>query len=106
MTFSRAVMKGSTRTSWKVRATRERQIWNDGQPAMSTPPSMISPASGRSSPVMQVQHRGLARAVRADQADDAAVADVEREIAHGDEAAEGLVQAADAEQTLVRRRPS
>ena len=49
----------------------------------------------------EVEDGGLARAVRADQADDAALADVEGEIAHGDQPAEGLAQAADAEQDLL-----
>src|SRR5262245_9789337 len=54
MTFSRTVMCGSTRTSWKVRAMRARQMRNAGQPKMSSPRNRMAPLSGPISPVTRL----------------------------------------------------
>ena len=52
----------------------------------------------------EVEDGGLARAVRADEAGDAAGGDIEGEVADGDETAESFPEAMDAEHG-VRRRP-
>ena len=67
-------MDRSTRTSWKVRATPSRAMRCAAGRRWSRSLKRIAPASGDERAGDQVEHRGLARAVRADQADDLAAA--------------------------------
>ena len=94
----------STRTSWKVRAMPSRAMRLRRQRRRSAGRvKRISPLSGRERAGDQVEHRGLARAVRADQADDLAGARrVKRQLVDGDQAAEGLAQAVDLEHRRCR----
>jgi len=71
------------------------------------PPGKGDPArSGRHRPGQQVEHRGLARAVRADQAEDLALPHGQRHRIHGRHAAEALRQRPGLQYRGCRHRPS
>ena len=77
---------------WNVR-TRPRFTRASGFSAvMSSAPSRMWPASGRSMPVIRLIKRRLAGAVRPDQRMARALRQVERDVARDDERAEALVE--------------
>jgi len=57
------------RGTWKLRAMPSRVRWYGGRPVICLPLKIIWPASLRQQPEMQLMSVGLARAVRADQAE-------------------------------------
>jgi hypothetical protein len=89
--FSRTVIEWNSCAIWKVRSS---PLWNSscgGRPVMSSPPIQTGPRSA-AAPGDDVEKRGLAGAVRADQPGDRALGDLQRGAVDGAEAAEMLVQ--------------
>ena len=93
--------------SWKAPASRTRHSGTDME-ARSTPSTSIRPASGCVHPGEQLDQRGLAGAVLADDRDDRAGRQVERHVVEhepvGAGVAEGHVVEPDAAGEPVRRR--
>ena len=104
MTLSITVMVSKLFTTWKVRAMPRWQRSAAGSAVTSSPSNTIEPWVGGSTPGDQVEQRRLAGAVGADQADDLAAPDRNRDIAVGDEAAEALPDAAGFQQRASSRR--
>ena len=89
-TFSSTVMCVNSLRSWNVRPMPSRAIFQCGRPRMDLPSQSTSPRSGARLPGDQVEQRGLAGAVRADQRGDDAGAQRQRHVVDGLQAAEGL----------------
>ena len=87
-TFSSTERFWKSCTSWKVRTRPAAAIASGGRPVMSLPAKTMRPAFGCLETGNQVEQRGLARAVRADDGGDAAIGDVEIDRIDGDEPAE------------------
>ena len=69
-TLSRTVSDRNSSSRWNVRAMPSRARWPGPAAVMSRPSRTTRPDAGASNPVMHVEQRGLARAVRADQPGD------------------------------------
>ena len=79
-----------------------RAISNGRQPTIDSPRKTTSPDGERERAGDQVEHRALAGAVRADQAEDLAGLDRERQVVDGDQAAELLARRPHVEQRPAR----
>ena len=83
-----------------------RAILCAGRPATFSPSKTTSPAVGRSMPMIDLHRGRLAGAVRPDQAEDLAGAQIEAQVLDRGQAAEALGQAADFEDRGGRRSAS
>ena len=103
--FSRTDSFGNTCSSWKVRLT-PRRLSSDGRmPVTSLPSTLTSPPRRRELAEDAVEQRGLAAAVRADEAEDLALAHVEGDAVDRGDAAEALADVADFEDRLMAASP-
>ena len=93
--FCSTVSRDSALVSWKVRTTPSRATWCGDELAQR--PAVEGPGAGVGlvEAGQQVEQRGLAGAVRADQAGDAAALDLQVVDRHGGETAEGAGDAVD-----------
>ena len=80
VTFSSTVIRGNGCTIWKVRARPRRAASNGRWPVTSSPLNRTLPAVRREHAGDQVDERRLAGAVRADQADDLALLQLEGDV--------------------------
>ena len=101
MMFSSTVCRFSGRECWNTMPKPLRAILCAGRPATFSPWNTTSPAVGRSMPMIALHRGRLAGAVRADQAEDFAGAQIEAQILDRGQAAEALGQAADLEDGSV-----
>ena len=93
----RSTAGGTGRGIWNVRPMPRLMIWCGGRPGDLVALEADRPRRRRERPRQHVEDRALARAVRADQAENLALIDLERDVADGGEAAETLDQALDDE---------
>ena len=91
--LSSTLICGNSSPCWKVRAMPSRAIACGGRPAMSRPRKRIAPCAAIDA-ADAVEHAGLAGAVRADQRQQLAALDRERNAVEHDEAAEAQRQIA------------
>ena len=96
-------MRRNGRMIWKVRPTPASQSSCGLRPDMSRPSSRTSPGARPQEAVEQVEQRGLARAVRPDDAEDLVPAQLEADILHGLQPAEGTREVADLEHDVAGR---
>ena len=89
---------GNGWTIWKVRAIPSRHTAWGRSPVTSAPSKRTRPAVGRWKPVIEVEERGLARAVRADEPDQLPGLHVEGHVGNGREPAEALGEPPELEQ--------
>ena len=101
MMFSSTVCRFSGRECWNTMPKPLRAILCAGRPATFSPWNITSPAVGRSMPMIALHRGRLAGAVRADQAEDFAGAQIEAQVLDRGQAAEALGQAADFENGRV-----
>ena len=109
--FSSTVMPWNSRMFWKVRATRARALmsWSSSRSRRKISPvglAQLDHALGRLVEAGDaVEHRGLARAVRADQGGDVVPARLEGDVVDGGEPAEAHGEVLDLEQRVLLPRP-
>ena len=92
---SRTVSDGKMLAIWKARPTPRRTISGADSPAMSSPPSRIRPASGRSAPVMRLKKVVLPAPFGPITAVSEPVVEAQADAVHGAHAAERLAQVLD-----------
>ena len=92
-TLSSTLRLPNTRPCWNVRAKPSGASFSAGRPVMSRPPNVTRAGVRRVEPGDEVEHRGLAGAVRPDDADELAFVDGERQRVDGGDAAEAARQA-------------
>ena len=98
--FCSAVSVLNTRAVWKVRLSPSAARSHERLPPIVRPASRTSPSSAETHAVDDVEQRGLARAVRADQTRDGVGVDKERHLVEGRDTAETLADGVDGEQRL------
>ena len=104
MTFSMTLMARNRRRVWNVRATPRLAISSVRRPTIERPSTRISPPRGPIQAGDDIERRGLARAVRADQAADFAGIDPQREAVERPHAAEVDGDAVELQGRLSLRR--
>ena len=95
--FSTTVSCANSSPCWKVRARPSRAMRCGASRVMSRPPNAIAAAQRPVDAADAVQHRGLARTVGADQAQQLACAGLEGDVLQHLQAAEGECDALEAE---------
>ena len=100
-TFSSTVSRGNGRTIWKVRARPSADLGGAEPDDRAAREADLARVGGEE-PGDQREGRGLAGAVGPDERDDLALADVERQVAHGLEPAEALPDSPRPQQALTR----
>ena len=98
MTFSVTVRSGNGLSFWNVRATPRLAMRSGRRPVIVAAVEEHAAGVERLEPGDQVEQRGFAGAVGADDADDLALVDVEGDVGVGGEAAVALGHALDVEQ--------